>query len=188
MHKKILFSSITLFILIAIASIGAFFAAEHLLHKQKVQPPKPVDFFMTNVSYLNLNNAGKMQSNLTAKQITHSPNEDAYLLQSPHLIMIDKDNKTWDVSANSGKSLHGNDIIYLWDNVNIRQFDPVTQKNKLNVITTKATIYPRKKLGETDQPLEIQENNSTIHAVGAKVDFNKSTVKLLSKVMGKYKE
>jgi LPS export ABC transporter protein LptC len=117
----------------------------------------------------------------------HYANENASILQYPHLMIVDKDKKVWNISANNGKSLQENNTVYLWDNVNIKQFDPAINADKLTVVTSKATIYPHKKLGETNQPIAITEGQNVIHAIGAKVDFNKSTVKLLSKVMGKYK-
>lgn len=187
MSKKALFSGIFVLTLAVAASIYGLLVAEHVLHKQKPVPQKNVDFFMTNVVYTNMNNNGAMHDKLTTTKITHDLNEDAYLLQNPHFIVQDKNNNNWDISANNGKSTSKNAVIYLWDNVNIIQIDRALHKNKMTITTSKATIYPGKNLGETDQPITINENGNIVQAIGAKVDFNKATVKLLSKVAGKYK-
>jgi LPS export ABC transporter protein LptC len=188
MNKKTVFLNLMLILLITLASVSAWLIAKSSLDKPKIGTEQnQIDFFMTNVSYINLDSNGAVHDQLTAMKVIHYTSENASILQYPHLMIIDKDQKIWNISANNGKSLQENNTVYLWDNVNIKQFDPTTNAYKMIVATAKATIYPRSKLGETDQPIAITEGQNVIHAIGAKVDFNKSTVKLLSKVMGKYK-
>lgn len=186
MNVKIFVYSIALLIVICISSWYALESARKSLEQQPQSNPSNPDFYMKNVTYLQFDSNGVLQNETYTPSLTHYAADDSYLFVKPQMKMLDKSRQVWSISANSGKSTRGSDTVFLWDNVNINQFDPINKLQKLTINTSEATIYPQKKFAKTDKPVVINQIDSIIHATGATVDFKASEVKLLSKVQGQY--
>lgn len=199
MKAKIIFSSLLLIGALAIGSWLAITIARNMFIEHK-QGHDNSDFFMHNISYVQMDANGNIQKQLIAAKMTHLLATETYLFTSPHLVMVGNDKLPWHISADQGSSKDDVSEVYLWDNVNLKQrAESNVQENAqreaqnkkstqsgTNIITSAATIYPKKKLAVTDKPLTIIQGSNIVNATGAKINLQNSTVKLLSQVKGKY--
>jgi lipopolysaccharide export system protein LptC len=182
--KKTLIYTILLLAVIASGTYLTFNAAKKVtsIHINAAENP---DFFMTNAVYVDLDANGEIHNQINTSKITHFTTDNTYYFDAPHLQMYSSNEQPWDISAIKGKSEHGKEKIYLWENVNLHQ---LAGKNNAEILvnTTKLTIYTDRKFAETDQPLTISQAGTTVTSIGAQADFLHGTIKLLSRVKGQY--
>ncbi|MCL5260928.1 MAG: LPS export ABC transporter periplasmic protein LptC [Gammaproteobacteria bacterium] len=186
MNKKTIFFTIILFIAFSISSWYALISAKKITLPHLLGP-NSADAFLTNVSYLELDQEGAIRNFITATKVTHYPNNDASEFKQIQITLSSQNQSPWIITAPQGKSEHGKNKIFLTGGVNIRQQASATNSEML-VTTSALTIFPLQKQAETDQPITIQQAPNVIKAVGATADFNANTVKLLSHVVGEYRE
>lgn len=151
--------------------------------------PKPnqPDTFISNVAYLETDEKGMPSNKLFAKTITHYPEQDKYVFSVPQLKIVSSANEHWQISAISGVSINKAHLINLSGQVNIKRFIDDAPQQTLTIKTKSLNFYPYKKYAETKDALTIDRLGSLVKAVGAKIDFNKSVLNLLSKVEGEYR-
>lgn len=185
MNIKVPTLFIFLLLAVGITSWYALNVAKKTVEQHVVSDKNP-DFFMNNVSYLQLDDEGAVLNQIDTAKIVHYVTDDTYTFVKPFLKMLDKNKQVWEIAADSGKS-NGNEKVFFNGNVQIRQIFGVTSKSiGTSVNTNAATIYPDKKIAETDQPVTIKQGESIVSATGAKINFKASKLELLSKVKGQY--
>lgn len=153
-----------------------------LLHKVN---PEHYDSFMTNVHGIKLDKFGKPHDELFSPNIKHYLTNDSAISEKPLFIFYGKDGPPWHVQADHAKSINGNKLIFLWDNVHIQQLPGPNSRN-VTLTTTQMTVYPDRSFAETDKPVTIKQPGSIVHGVGMQADLNKGKVKILSKTSGMY--
>lgn len=147
------------------------------------------DAIMEDAFTQQFNQQGDIEYTLSSKQIRYfdDTENDTGIVEydQPKLIFFgDVESATIVLSAQSGISDDDGETIELSDNVQIIQEAENDQQNQLT--TESLTIFPAKKLAETDKPVMITEPNGTTTATGLKADFNKQSFELLSNVRGNY--
>lgn len=186
MKAKIIFFSILLIMILTVSSWLAISITKNMLDENR-RTQGSSDFFMRDVVYTQVDDNGVVQEQLHSTKMVHYPITSTYVFDSPRLVMTDKDNKQWYISANNASSKGNSKEIYLWDDVNIKQQqDKSSLQGSMSIITSAATLYPKQQMAETDKPLTIVQGGNVVNAIGAKVDLRNSKVKLLSRVKGKY--
>lgn len=183
--SNIVYISIFLVIALVISSFFAINITKNMLAQNQLQKNSS-DFFMSDVVYTQMAEDGSVQNQMKSPKIVHYPLTDTYTFSFPQLIMIDATKRPWLISANNGIGKKNGQEIYLWDNVKIIQQGTGEGQEFMKVATSSATIYQQQKIAYTDKPLTITQAGTVVSAVGAKVDFRASTIKLLSKVQGQY--
>ena len=187
MTKRSNISYISLFFVVALI-ISSWFAVgvtKNILAQKQLQKSGS-DFFMHDVVYTQMAEDGSIQNQLRSPRMVHYPLNDTYTFNSPQLVMVGANKHIWKINADYGSGKKSGQEIYLWDNVNITQQASESGREFMRVVTSAATIYPQQKIASTDRPLTITQAGTVVSAIGARVDFHTSTIKLLSKVEGQY--
>lgn len=174
-----------LLIIVGITSWYALNLAKKTVIQHVVSDTNP-DFFMNNVNFVQMDNDGIVQNQIATANVLHYVKDDGYFFTKPFLKMLDKNNQLWEITADSGKS-NGNEKVNFIGNVQIQQVFGTKEKTVGTHVTTSAvTIYPDKKIAETNQPVVIMQGESMVNATGARMDFKASKLELLSRVKGQY--
>lgn len=176
---------ILLLIIVGITSWYALNTAKKTVELHVVSDTNP-DFFMNNISYIQMDDDGAILNQITTSKVLHYQKDDVYFFTKPFLSMLDKNKQVWQIVADSGTS-NGNEKVVFNGNVQINQL--LGKDNKAlgtNVVTTSATIYPNEKIAQTDHPVAIKQGASTVNAIGARLDFKNSKLELKSNVKGQY--
>lgn len=184
MNKKIAFLTIVLLVAISIGSIFALISAQKISTPQISSQNQP-DYYMLDAKYTDYDQNGDIHSQISTSKITHFVTEDSYLFDNPIMIIFNQEQKPWSITSNKGKSEHGKEKVFLWDNVVIHQ-DAGPKNAPTTITTSELTIFPKTKTATTDKAVNITQGGSSITAVGANADFKTGVVNLLSQVQGKY--
>ena len=146
---------------------------------QQHQSNDEADFFMINAVTTQFNAEGEIDHSLKADEIKHFPIGDFTNAKSPDISFFHADGTAWDISAKQGRMTEKNNIINLWNNVELNRNTP---PNKLNLKTSKLTLIASKNLAHTDQDVVIINNSTHINATGMKAYLEESRIKFLSNV------
>lgn len=147
------------------------------------QPNTP-DQYMLQMDYTRFNSLGKLQDKIYAVKIIHFQNQDSSLLTQPRLLSYTNE-YNWDITADHGTSINGNEQILLKDHVIIKRL--TVADNSLMVIKTSSlTAYPYKQMALTNQPVTVEQPDSIINSVGMIANLKTGNIKFLSKTKGIY--
>lgn len=182
--RKTVFFAIVLASTIVVSCWLALNVAKNLLHERNLSAQNP-DFFMRNVVYTQLDESGRINSQITAPSLVHYLENDVAVFTLPHLLVFNPKQKLWDIRAEQGKSVGFMGKIYLSGDVNIERM-PLAHDFGFKVKTTALTVYPESKTADTKEPVTILQNGSVVNALGAQADLATGTVNLLSQVKGSY--
>lgn len=193
MKNKLLLPAILFGLVLSLSLwISLAFLRQHT-ERPTVSSDAEVDAFMHDVTYIQLNKAGALASQVIAKTMTHSVTPDHYLFEQPLVKIVDTNNYTWEIAAKNGKRAAENGNIDVWGNVTVRQLASSKTNKKLSSLaehlmmqTTTLTFYPKENRATTAAPVVITQLKNVISAVGAKLDLQHNTMELLAKIKGQY--
>ncbi|MRI34125.1 LPS export ABC transporter periplasmic protein LptC [Endozoicomonas sp. OPT23] len=146
---------------------------------------KNADYYLLNADVTQYNAQGSLSYTLNAKAITHYPHNDTTLVQLPHLENFSNPKKRVVADALNGKMLPGNLDIELWDKVVLTETTKQNGKQQ-RMDTDFLTIYSKKALAVTNQPVLITSPTGTTRAIGMEAYYNQGLVKLKSRVRGNH--
>ncbi|MBN2689344.1 MAG: LPS export ABC transporter periplasmic protein LptC [Gammaproteobacteria bacterium] len=175
--------SILIIILLIISGLSTYFTLQLVKDETKTHfnKPKNPDAFITNITYQEYDEQGKLHTTIKTPKLVHYSYLNSSKFEQPIIIIYGKNNDIWRISAVHGTADHGNKTIDLIGDVKLHR--PKNANNKAITITTdKATVHPKQKTAETTKPINIKEQGFTANAVGAKADLNTGVIKLQSKV------
>ncbi|MDH5472224.1 MAG: LPS export ABC transporter periplasmic protein LptC, partial [Gammaproteobacteria bacterium] len=102
----------------------------------------------------------------------------------PHILF--KETKgDWSISAQRAHILTNNNIVHLYNNVNITR-QPTDQQDALSITTEYLKVNTDNKTAETDKLAHIATRQLELDTTGMVFDNNKGILKLLSEVKGTY--
>jgi LPS export ABC transporter protein LptC/lipopolysaccharide transport protein LptA len=185
MNNKISLLIVALLIIAILSSVMVFKVVRKsmLSHVNRSDTP---DFFLKAATYTKMDDSGEVQQAIYTSELTHYQDSDATFFQKPEAtFVVNSQEMPWTITADSGTSKFGVDIINLIGNVVIHQ--KADSNTKETTITTKSiAIYFDKKYVETDQLVTITQEGILAEAMGANADFNTSVMNLLSDVKEVY--
>jgi len=180
--------SLSLTAVLILALAGSWWLIDHSsesLEPQKSSQSNHPDSFMTNATYTKMNADGQLAAELFTPRAVHYPQNSTTHITTPKVIIYSQGLMPWHVSADYGKSIDGTKTILLWDHVKLHR-DKGPHNQFMTMTTTKATLYPKRRLAITHQPVTIIQPGTVIKAVGLKANLNKGTIVLLSKAHAVY--
>ncbi len=145
------------------------------------------DAYMVNAKYTSFDAKGHWTSRIDAVRVTHYPDQDTALFESPKMIALANNASTWEVIADHGTSKQDMKVLYLLGHVVVDRIDAIQGKN-LTLNTSALTTWPKQKFAQTDQPVIIIQPGSVVHAIGLTADMNTGDIHLLSQVHGTYQQ
>jgi len=146
---------------------------------QQQQRSNESDFYIVNAKTTQFSATGRTDHHLKATEIKHFPIGDFTVAVNPDITLFHKDGTPWYISANQGRMTQKNNIIELWDNVELQRDTP---PNVLNLNTSKLTLETDTKLAHTDQNVVITDSATHIEATGMKAHIEENKIKFLSNV------
>ena len=142
------------------------------------------DYFMENFTITNMNKQGQADYILTAKRLEHFADDNSTEITQPHILFKDIDGD-WSISAQLAHIQTDNNIIHLYNNVNIIRA-PSNRQQALSITTEYLKVYTDNKIAETDKLAHIKTQQLELDTTGMVFDNNKGILKLLSEVKGTY--
>lgn len=143
------------------------------------------DAFMEEVTAVTMDKQGKPRMKVETPKLVHYPTKDTTQLFSPQLTLYRNSPKPWFITAKFATATDGVEDIYFFDNVIIHH--AADENNPATLIKTSAlTVYPNKKLAETNDFITMTQPSLIVKAVGMKADMNTGNIKLLSQARGEY--
>ena len=176
-----------LIILIALATFWADKTVWQSTREKKESPQENPDYIMENFSTYSVDHISGKHENLLAKKMLHFIANGTTYFEQPRLINSKKNESGMRVRADQA-NMSGDKDIYLNGNVEVIRYDAnrKNSKNETRKKTTMTTNYLHinrdTDTAKTNKPVTIIQNNTTINAVGVKIDNSTQTIHLLSKV------
>lgn len=173
--------------------IFCIFAAQFLHHQmsstKKTHEKNAPDFFIQNLMVKQFNENGKLNYTLHAEHLTHfEAKNHSYLSQLTVFSYPDTHSQQqapWKITALKGEAWYGSDDLLLKHHVKIEELSP--QKTPSLTLTTNAlSIFPKKNLAYTAEPVTIIQPGLSFHAVGMRIHFKKKKIEFLHQSQGIY--
>ena len=142
------------------------------------------DYFMENFTITTMNKQGQPAYVLTAKRLDHFADDDTTEIIQPSIVFKEAGGD-WSISAERAHILTSNNIIHLYDNVNIIR-EPTDRQKYLSIKTAYLKVHTDNKIAETDILAHIKTQQLELDTTGMVFDSNKGILKLLSEVKGSY--
>ena len=146
-----------------------------------------VDATISDISFKEFNDKGKLTNFLETPMIEHVPKNNTHLLTQPHIIVREENKEPWDISAKYAKAVKGGKKIVFSNDVSIIQKKDIGEGNIL-LSTEEITYFPNKKYAITRKNVRLQQNNSIVKATGLKAFLAENRIKFLSNTRGHYEK
>ncbi|EKD77894.1 MAG: hypothetical protein ACD_42C00134G0003 [uncultured bacterium] len=127
---------------------------------------KTINNFVINAKYSEYNKQGEIKTIVTADKITQfQPDNNSVFTQPRIITYTDQDRTPWHIQADEGSSDQTAKKIILRGHVIAVKLK--TKKTpSITIKTTKLTIFPKKSLAITNQPVVLSRPDTIIHGIG----------------------
>lgn len=128
---------------------------------------------------------GLLVNYLRTPLMQHIPLNNTHWLKTPHIIVAQIDQPTWEIHAQEATALHGSQQITFNKQVVVHQKkDEHTEESTLK--TESLTYFPKDKLATTLLDVTYERPGSIVQSTGMKAYLAEKRVKLLSQARGTY--
>lgn len=174
------------FTLIILACSGWYFAnLETVTKLDKETLSSTIDTTVSKLTVRQFNDEGVLINLLTTPLMHHIPKGDIHLLETPHVIIAQEDQPSWEISSNSAKSFNGGTKITFIKNVVVHQNQgDKTQESTMK--TEEVTYFPREKRATTDLFVTYEQPGNLIQSTGMNAYLDEKRVELLHQARGMY--
>jgi len=175
-------------ILVMLILLGTWYTWQQLTHSTNpLTTLHQPDAYATEVIVSHTDITGHLYDQLKTPLLVHYPLNDSTFLSEPLFSLFLKKNESWELAAKYGRLKENNELLLLWDQVNLTQKKQACVIPSARLTTSVLTIYLKKKTADTSLPVTIVQANQVIQAVGLHADFTKKTIQLLSQVTAQVK-
>jgi lipopolysaccharide export system protein LptC len=145
------------------------------------------DYWVENFTATRLGADGKPRHVLTARKMTHYPDDDSTHLEQPRFSGFEAGKAPMHIQARRGLvSRDGEHVHFTGDVVAIRE--PQGNKSQLSLATSYLHIIPDQDRALTDRAVTIRDANITVTAVGMELNNRTRIIKLFSRVKARYEK
>jgi lipopolysaccharide export system protein LptC len=151
------------------------------------QTDETSDFFIKEAYAIEFDTNGDPIHILKTPYLEHYPKNNTSIFTKPEFTIYSehRDQPPWFIFADEGRTEAGLDIVYLIHHVLIEQ--PNATGHITNTLKTeKLTVYTKKNIAETAEPVTIEQPGLEVHSIGMKVYFKEKRVELLNQARGVY--
>ena len=171
-------------IAIGLSGWSIFLSKKAPITLSQTSPDQP-DAFMEDVVAIIMSKEGKPRLKVETPKMFHYAKNDSTEFTKPHVTIYRQSPQPWHINANHAKATWGTSEILFWENVIIHHLEdeenPITTMN-----TSSLTIFPEKKVAETNKEIIVTQPNTMIRAIGMLANWDAGTVKLLSQAREEY--
>lgn len=174
------------FTMIALACSGWYFAISPLIVKLDDQTlANTADSVVSNLTVRQFDAEGMLVNFLESPEMQHVPDKNTNLFKSPHIILKQENQTSWDIRSKKAQSINKGEQITLVENVIIHQ-DKSEHTQESTFKTEELTYFPKQKLASTALAVVFEQAGSIVHAIGMKAYLEDKHVELLSKARATY--
>lgn len=130
------------------------------------------DFIVERFTATNLDKAGRPESRLTARRMTHYPDDETTELEEPRLVQFREQGPPVRISAERGTVTKDGDEVRLYGNVRVVR-EGTKGRPELQMETTFLQVLPKEDIARTPEAVVITEGASRLTGVG--MDYNTRT-------------
>ncbi|MEM9243931.1 MAG: LPS export ABC transporter periplasmic protein LptC [Pseudomonadota bacterium] len=141
--------------------------------------------FMIGTQVKSFDKQGNLKGTISSPQIQHYNANNKMLATTPHITSPAKSGPDWQITAQHGETLKGNQITRLWGDVKIFQ-PPGKNSNNIKLLTSELTYYSQQNIAKTDQPVTIIQPGTVIHGIGMIANMNTNVIQLLKQTSEKH--
>ena len=180
------------YILILLVALAVAFFTRWLL--TSVEEPDKVerdllrhdpDYFISNVKSVIYDKAGSPAYRFEAEHLEHFPDNESMEIKKLKVTLVDKEGQTWLVFADRGILYKRTEILQLNENVIVKN-DTKVSADKLELQTDQLRVDFANRVATSPSAVKMFGQNSTISAVGMKIDMTSGELTLLSNAKGHY--
>jgi len=172
--------------LLALAGSGWYFASSTLVIKLDAQTLSTTpDTIISELTVQQFDAKGQLSQYLQTPVMRHIPLDNTHQLETPHIIITQPNQPSWEIHAQKATALRGGQQITFNNDVIIHQ-----KKNKNREETTlnteELTYFPKTQLATTPKEITIMQAKNTVRSTGMKAWLADNRVKLLNNARGTY--
>lgn len=155
------------------------------LPPSQVEKRHDVDYVIEKYSAIALNALGQPRHIMSAEKLWHYPDDDTTHLQKPHIVSQSGNSPAVSTSAQTGTISSKGDEVFLYDEVQVvRAAGNGMSEQRFD--TDYLHVIPDRDWADSDKPVTMTNQFSTIEATGMELDNRAGTVRLLSHVRAKH--
>lgn len=144
-----------------------------------------VDMTVSQLRVRQFNAQGILTNQLTAPLMEHIPKENMHIFQTPHIIITQDEQPSWEINAQIAKSFQGGERIMFMNDVIVHQNEgKKTQPSTLK--TEEITYYPQEKRASTNLFVTFEQPGNKIESMGMNAYLDEKRVELLHQARGSY--
>ena len=133
------------------------------------------DFIVERFTATNLDKAGRPESRLSARRMTHYPDDETTELEEPRLVQFREQGPPVRISAERGTVTKDGEEVRLYGNVLVVR-EGTKGRPELQMETTFLQVLPKQDIARTPEAVVITEGASRLTGVG--MDYNTKTRQL----------
>jgi LPS export ABC transporter protein LptC len=140
------------------------------------------DYFMANIDSIHYTSDGEVDYRFKANRITHFPNPEYSLVESPRFLVFREDESNWEINSTKGRveidPETNQERLLLNENVIINGIS--NDGRQVNIFTDSLVIYPAEKNMRSDSDVTIESDGFVSSSRGFTADLNTNIVRQLS--------
>ncbi len=140
------------------------------------------DYFMANVDSIHYTSDGEVDYRFKANRITHFPNPEYSVVESPRFLVFREDESNWEINSTKGRveidPETNQERLLLNENVIINGIS--NDGRQVNIFTDSLVIYPAEKNMRSDSDVTIEYDGFVSSSRGFMADLNTNIVRQLS--------
>lgn len=174
--------AISLFVsLLMLASLGWYFASETpKLGLDAQSLSHTADAIVSGLKLRQFNTEGILTHYLESQKMEHTPYQESYIFQSPHIIVRQEGEPAWEIFSQKAHSINKGEQVTFTNQVIVHQAKG--EKNEESTINTeKLDYFPQKKLATSDKMVVFKQQGSIVHSKGMNAYLDEKHIELLGK-------
>lgn len=140
------------------------------------------DYFMADVDTVHYKANGVSDYRFQAARLTHFPNPDYSIIESPRFLLFSDDNSMWEINAGNGKiemdEQRNQERLDLNDNVIIS--GSTGDGTPIKLYTASLTLYPEEKSMSTKSDVLFETEGFSSTSTGMNADLNMNVFRQIS--------
>jgi LPS export ABC transporter protein LptC len=139
------------------------------------------DYFMADVDSIHYTSDGTVDYRFQANRITHFPNPEFSLVESPRFLVFGEDDSNWEINSTKGRveidQETNQERLLLNEDVIIHGLSK--DGRHINIFTHSLVIYPAEKNLRSDSDVTIESDGFVSSSKGFTADLNTNIVRQL---------
>lgn len=144
-----------------------------------------VDTTISQLTVQQFDKDGVMINYLTTPLMEHIPKNNIHLLQTPHIIINQKDQPAWEINSLKARSFEGGKRIVFIKQVVVHQ-KPGKKTQESTLKTEEVTYFPKEKRATTNLFVTFEQPGNIIESTGMNAYLDEKRVELLHGAKGSY--